>query len=218
MKMLQFQSGIQDTGNYAKLDIIKTKRIDSLIFAPDDTKPAFNSHNTEIEETILLSYPGDGDTISAIDAHSFSVKTWNVSTGELIHTFTPPSSPDYREAINLSNSVLAIFKQTDVANNTVELWNLSTGEQLQTLKGVNDYMYPRLTYSPDRKLVVIGYSSGKTFYCSNTGNPLYVYDKVVNWIKFSFSPDGNHLAIGDNYGRIVIWDVSRIVQEPSCFL
>ena len=224
---------IWDTASYARLDIIKTKRIDSLIFSPDDTKVAFSSEgkiniwdiskskvvqiiNAEVEQTILLSYSADGDTISAVDAHSFSVKTWDISTGELIHTFTPPSNPEYREAINLSNNVLAIFKQTNVANNTVELWHISKREQLQTLKGVNDYIYPRLTYSPDRKLVAISYWSGITFYCSNTGIPLYVYDKVVNWIKFSFSPDGNYLAIGNDFGKLVIWDVSRIVQEPSC--
>lgn len=224
---------VWDTGNYAQLQTTKISPVDSIVFSPDDLNLAVSSEgkiliwniqqdkivqtiNTDSKKTILLTYAPNGDVISAVDESSFSVKSWNTSIGEVVHSFTPPENPDYRQAVNLSNDVLAIFKPTDFQNNIIELWDIVSGEKLQEFKGINDYMYPRLAYSPDRKVVAISYFYGITFYCSNTGKPIYVYNKEVNWVKFSFSPDGNYLAIGDSGGNIRLWDVSRIVQESSC--
>lgn len=224
---------VWDMSNYAQLKSIKTSPVDSIVFSPDDLNIAFSSEgkiiiwniqqdkivqtiNTDSEKAILLTYASDGNIIYAVDESSFLVRAWSTSTKEMVLSFAPPENPDYRQAVNLSNDVLAIFEQTDFQNNVIELWDIVSGEKIQEFKGINDYMYPRLTYSPDRKVVAISYFYGITFYCSNTGKPIYIYDKEVNWVKFSFSPDGNYLAIGDSDGNIRLWDVSRIVQASSC--
>lgn len=224
---------IWDTKSYIQLRTIKIVYAASIVFSPDDLKVAISSQgkiyiwdiqqdkivsviDTGSEWIKLLSYSSNGDSISAADGNNFSVRSWNLSTGEVLYTFMPPTDPAYREALNLSNDILAIFKATGLSNNTVELWNVITGEQIQVFNDVNDNFYPRLTYGPDRKVVAISYYYGITFYCTNTGKPIYFYDKTVDWIEFSFSPDGKYLAIGDDYGRIMLWDVSRIVQAPSC--
>lgn len=224
---------VWDANNYAQLQTTKISPVDSIVFSPDDLNIAVSSEgkiliwniqqdkivqiiNTGSEKAILLTYDPNGDAISAVDENSFSIKSWNTSTGEVVHSFTPPENLDYRQVVNLSNDVLAIFKQTGIQNNVIELWDIVSGEKSQEFKGINDYVYPRLAYSPNRKVVAISYFYGITFYCSNTGKPIYVYDEEVNWVKFSFSPDGNYLAIGDSRGNIRLWDVSRIVQESSC--
>lgn len=224
---------VWDTSNYAQLKKTKISPVDSIVFSPDDLNIAVSSEgkiliwniqqdkivqtiNTDSEKAILLTYAPNGDVIYAVDESSFLVRAWNTSTKKIVLGFAPPDNPDYRQAVNLSNDVLAIFKQTDFQNNVIELWDIVSGEKIQEFKNVNDYMYPRLAYNPDRKVVAISYFYGITFYCSNTGKPIYVYDKEVSWVKFSFSPDGGYLAIGDSSGNIRLWDVSRIVQESSC--
>jgi WD40 repeat protein len=224
---------VWDTGSLNELQTFVVSPVDSIVFSPNDSNIAIssegtihfldiqqetidNSIHTDEEKLILLSYSQNGDVISAVDPNSFSVRSWNLSSGEELETFIPPNDPNYREAVNLSDNVLAIFKQTGVENNSIEIWDTLTGEKLQTFFGVDDYMYPRFVFSPDNRVVAISYFYGITLYCTETGNPIYVHDEQVGWARMSFSPDGNYFVIGDGYGNIRLWDVSHIVQAPSC--
>ncbi len=132
---------IWDTGDYSQQRTMWIESVDSIAFSPNDLNVAISSEgkiyiwdiqqdniiriiDTGNHRVVLLSYSSGGDVISAVDAIDFYVKSWDLSTGELLRTYTPPPDPNYTEVLNLSNDTLAIFRSIYHKNNSVELLNV----------------------------------------------------------------------------------------------
>jgi WD40 repeat protein len=153
--------------------------------------------------------------VSAVIFPGSSVHSWDVSTGALLREFTPPIVSDYQTAVGLFDEMLAVFQPTDVFDNAVILLNARTGERIQTLMGINDYVPPIMAYDPATQVAAISYYYDIKFYDVNTSQAIYTYAGMDAFVNLAFSPDGQFLAVGDDYGNIRLWDISRIVRASS---
>jgi WD40 repeat protein len=223
---------IWDTHSNTQLATIEGTPIDDLVFSPDDSMLAFSSNgqielwdmqqrvraqsiSTNGNPARFLTFSPDGDLVSAVIFPGSSVHSWDVSTGALLREFTPPIVSDYQTAVGLFDEMLAVFQPTDVFDNAVILLNARTGERIQTLMGINDYVPPIMAYDPATQVAAISYYYDIKFYDVNTSQAIYTYAGMDAFVNLAFSPDGQFLAVGDDYGNIRLWDISRIVRASS---
>jgi WD40 repeat protein len=220
---------ILDTTEYRVLKVIQTsapKYPYPFALSPDDDRIAVStdqgielwvvqtgrlSLRIETGPASFLSFSAGGDVITADTMPGFGATTWDSHNGSVLATFTSVSDKDYQEVVGLDHRTLAVFKLTGYDNNTVDLWNIDDPKLPTSLRGVNDYGNIRLAFSPDGRLAVVSFYYGITFYDSYSGGAIFTYDKTVNFAQFDFTPDGLSLALGDDYGTIIIWDISSIV-------
>lgn len=125
-----------------------------------------------------------------------AVKLWDVETGNLIHTFQPPSlvssvsfSPDGSKVLEISSHA--------------KLWDIETGNLLYTFKdtfGINS-----ATFSPDGRSVLTGSSlTTANLWDVKTGNRLHTFQHKAE--RVSFSPDSSQVLTGSSDKTAKLWD------------
>ncbi|WP_445636353.1 hypothetical protein NSTC745_01242 [Nostoc sp. DSM 114161] len=149
----------------------------------------------------------DGKTLAS-GGNDKTIKIWNISTGEIIHTLSGHSRPVESVAISPDGKTLA----SGSGDKTIKIWNIFTGKAIRTLSGHSNSIVS-VAISPDGKTLASG-SDDKTIkiWDLSTGKVIRTlsgHSKSVESV--AISPDGKTLASSSNvgsYGTIRIWDLS----------
>ena len=134
----------------------------------------------------------------------FTVKKWNIETGEILRTFVgdfATLSPDGRYLISVSFDKILI-------------WDMETAELLHILKGHTGVTWiDYVVVTPDgRRLISV--SNGKILiWDMETAELLHILKgPIVTWKNcVVVTPDGRRLIYA-SYGKIVIWDIKTEEQ------
>ncbi len=157
----------------------------------------------DVGQIYTVSISPDGQTLVA---GSFgTIKVWNITTGELIHTIKAHSSWVRSLAISPDGQTLASSSN----DKTIRLWNLSQGVRQRTIEGHTDSVNA-IVFSPNGRTLASGSSDQTIILWSlrNGARQLIIpeHDGAVNTL--AFSPDGQTLASGSSDKSIKLWDVN----------
>ena len=171
--------------------------------------------------TLFVVFSPDSRMFATANQITAAVQLWEVSTGDLISTFTiphPETAPpwDRRGAMDLTFSpdgkTLAIA--TAERHGSLQLWEVGTGKIISILAD-----HPKLTALPVNDKAFIGLRIGSIQLRDiNTGEILQDVTKAwMNLIEhireiggvevFSISPDATTVALGSNDGSLQLWDL-----------
>jgi len=136
------------------------------------------------------------------DTPEFSVKLWDVLTGQELFTLQ-----GHRDAIHsLAFSPDGKWLASASMDTTVKIWDVQTGQLLRTLQTKAELF--DVTFSPDSSLVAAalnnntvelwGVASGRLARTLNHGGEV---------VSVAFSPDGALLASGAYDSKVYLWGV-----------
>jgi WD40 repeat protein len=145
-----------------------------------------------------------GSSMGATDTSDYTVKVWDVATGQEVFTLKGHRGDVHALAFSPDGKLLASAS----IDTTVKVWDLQTGKLLRTLNN-KDGMYD-VTFSPDGSLLA-------TAVCDRT---VKLWDVVSGRLvrtlihgdevmSVAFSPDGNLLASGAYDNKIYLWGIIR---------
>ena len=135
----------------------------------------------------------------------WTVRLWDVSSGEHLRTFTGHTSGVNSVSFSPDGETLA----SGSSDETVRLWDVSNGEPLRTFTGHTDEVNS-VSFSPDGETLASG-SSDRTvrLWDVSSGEPLRTFTGHTFWVlSVFFSPDGETLASGGRDYTVRLWDVS----------
>jgi WD40 repeat protein/DNA-binding SARP family transcriptional activator len=156
----------------------------------------------------------DGTLVAALQNNT-TVVVWDVATGQERLNLAGHTDVVFGLAISSDGQRLA----TIAYDRTARLWDLTTGAAVYTLTDVYTSPAPLIiggqwidiAFSPDgAKLATAGGSSVKVWDAA-TGDELVSLPLAPQPLAYTvaFSPDGNHLAVGMQFGRgSGVWDVA----------
>jgi WD40 repeat protein len=157
-----------------------------------------------LDPSLPVALSADGGTI-ATSSPSHSVKLWDVSSGELLHTLQGHASDVFSIAYSRDGHYL-VSGSNDQA---VRVWNLRTGSLDNVLKGHTESV-----------LSVAISGDGQRIASASGDHSVKIWDLVSGELvhdleghkEFSnvvaFSPDGKKLASGGGDGAAKIWDAA----------
>lgn len=168
----------------------------------------------------LLAFSGDGRYLATTDSMAESVKVWEASTGALRSSVQDPGRSYVPRSIGLDRSGARLIT---VGNSCMGLWDAASGERL----GYAEIPSPGVSAganSPDGTRVSVVESS-------YTGKPCVSVLSTSSWDLLArtalrgyfrcvtFTPDGQHVAAGEDNGRIYIWsaetgELTQILTDP----
>jgi WD40 repeat protein len=202
-----------------------TRFFDSVAFSPDGQWLAAPSSIKEIQiwhaasgrpVRTLVGHTADVERVAfnpqdrgqlASASRDRTVKLWDVSRGEAIHTLEDESgvlsvafSPDGRK--------LASGGQ----DNTIKLWDVASGRKLLTCQGHADWVQS-VAFSPDGRQVASGARDGTAMvWDATTGRKIWGPTELkehANQISgVAFSPDGKTLATASADRTVKLWDTA----------
>ena len=143
-----------------------------------------------------VAYSPDGARIAS-GSFDRTVRIWNAKTGEQIHTLTGHTSVRVA-SVRYSPDGKTIAS----AGNNILLWNADTGAQIRMLTGETG----AIAFSPDsRMLASRGYRT-VLIWDVNAGARVRTLEANPGWTNsVAYSPDGETIAGGSEYGAIQIW-------------
>jgi len=154
--------------------------------------------------------PG-GNKVALTSANDVSVSVWNVETDteEYMLDGFATTVPDYRVAFSDDWETMIW-----IAGNTVQLQDTSNGNMGPRFE--HDELVQAAALSPDNVLAVATAGSLRgedvpivKLWDAELGSDLGVFELPVEATSLAFSPDGNLLAIGDQDGMIMLWNVAN---------
>jgi small GTP-binding protein len=154
------------------------------------------------KEVNRIAWSPDG-RILASPSDDFTIKLWDLQTGQLLRTFVGHTGDVRGVAWSPDGRVLA----SGGADKTIRLWDVQTGKPLQTLSGhTNDIQ--SVAWSPDGRVLASG-GADKTIrlWDAQTGEPLRKLTGHTNYLtRIEWSPDGQNLASGSYDHTVRLWD------------
>ncbi len=202
----------------------------------DRTIRLWNANTREHIKTLMghtasvnsLVFSSDGNTIAS-GGNDRTIRLWNANTGELLKTFTGHTenvntvafSPDGNIVASGSGRLVYHGRGEDQGTcegQEIRLWNTNTGEHIRTLTG-HTSVVNSVVFNPDGNTIASAsghwmgyestYSNGEEVRLWNvhTGElikTLTGHDVVVSSVVFS--PDGNLIVSGTEFGEIRVWD------------
>jgi WD40 repeat protein len=200
-------------------DLLAVADQDSVrVFTADTGQPAITltSAISGPNPATLRSVPvfsPDGTLVAAIQ-NGTTVVVWDVATGQERLNLEGHTDVVFGLAISPDGQRLA----TIAYDRSARLWDLATGDAVYTLTDVYTSIAPLIiggqwidiAFSPDgAKLATAGGNSVKVWDAA-TGDELVSLPLVVHGplaYTVAFSPGGNHLAVGMQFGRgSAVWD------------
>jgi WD40 repeat protein len=162
-----------------------------------------------------VAYSPDGQTLVSGNGgyhddydfgnYTYTIKLWDVKTGNLLQTLPGHSHQVLSVAYSPDGQTLASGSR----DKTIKLWNVKTGNLLQTLAGDSDWV-SSVAYSPDGQTLASG-GGDETIKLWNvkTGNLLQTLPgHSIAVESVVYSPDGQTLASGGMYDETIkLWDV-----------
>ena len=95
---------------------------------------------------------------------------------------------------------------------TLHISNTFAQEEPRTI--IQTQHLKTIAFSPDSKTLATLVDSRVYFWDVNTGKQKYLLtDSDIDLYSLAFSPDGNTLAIGDEYGKLSLWDVATRTEK-----
>ena len=210
--------------SYGTTTEIASLTYDTSTFTTQTTAPrATITHNTSIAEAFSTSAYGivlsrDGGTLAVYDNTKFSIYSYTNSTWTFVRTKTVTSGP-YLVVLSYDGSRVA-YRDGDL-----RIENTATGVSLGSISVTSLYTY---AFRSNTALALL---QGTNYYSiPGTSNniELYNYDGT-NWTlgetltismtiassRLLFSGDGDRLAVGDTYNRVVtFFDYDRTLTPP----
>ncbi len=155
-----------------------------------------------------VAFSADSKYLISDNAIEARARVWNVETFTQHAILTPPQnvmglsfSPDFKKLVGR------------VFLTGVQAWDAGTKEHLFALEGVDrlDHYWP-LVFSPDGKILagkglVMVPSNKIQLWEADTGTQLFALEGHIEVVsEYTFSPNSQIFASGDEDGTIVLWD------------
>ena len=188
-----------------------------LVSSYEVTRPSnFSSTYTPIKIS------NDGKLVLLTERYGFAsrsrnIQVWDTQKNMIVQTFAghPHPSEDFHFAINTADfSPDGRSVVSGSGGETLKIWSLETGQLLKTLGGQPRAEANFMVLSPDQKLLASGKIYGYTITLRDaaTGEPKLTLqeEKDIYWkhafTSVAFSPDGELLAAGLQYGTFRLWE------------
>jgi WD40 repeat protein len=153
--------------------------------------------------------------IIASGGYDETVKLWDITTGQCLHTMSEPTnwvwsvkfSPD---GLNLAAAAF---------DSQIRVWEVQTGKLKYSFPEHNDSTIA-VDFSPDGQIIASGSTKTITLRSLATGEILQtIHDAHQDWIlSVKFTADGKSLASSGTDERIKLWDTKtgECLQELKC--
>ncbi|MBD2522422.1 serine/threonine-protein kinase [Nostoc sp. FACHB-133] len=175
----------------------------SLPSKSDFLPKAFKGHSSDVNS---VAFSPDGTTLGSASDDK-TIKLWNLSSGEEIHTLEGHSTWIWTIAFSPDSKTLA----SGSADKTIKLWNVETGKLVRTLEGNTDGV-TSVAFSPDGKTLASGTASKDIkikLWNLETGKLIRTLDGHTDGVSsVAFSPDGKTLASGSWDKTIKLWNLN----------
>ncbi|MBE8987616.1 serine/threonine-protein kinase [Nostoc sp. LEGE 12450] len=175
----------------------------SLPSKSDFLPKAFKGHSSDVNS---VAFSPDGTTLGSASDDK-TVKLWNLSSGEEIHTLEGHSNWIWTVAFSPDSKTLA----SGSADKTIKLWNVETGKLVRTLEGNTDGV-TSVAFSPDGKTLASGTASKDIrikLWNVKTGKLIRTLEGHTDGVpSVAFSPDGKTLASGSWDKTIKLWNLN----------
>ena len=158
-----------------------------------------------------------GGSLLASGSIDATVKLWDVSSRELIDTFTGHPGGVASVAFSADGSLLA-----SGCYGTVKLWDIFSRQSLGTLTGHLDWVYS-VAFSPSGSLLASGSADAtvKLWDVSSLQLDDTLTGHTEGVLSVAFSPDGSLLTSGSWDGTILMWAMEpsyEMQMEPGWYL
>ena len=156
-----------------------------------------------------LCFSRDGKWLATGSCNDKAARLWEVSSGQLVRTFTGPTHPVSSVALSPHGTLLAAGTHEP----SIRLWRVSDGSLLQgpinvgKLGETSGYV----AFSPDGKVLATSAEDNLVrLFAVADGQPLRALRGHTHYVlDLAFSPDGKVLATGGADGTVRIWSVSQ---------
>ena len=150
----------------------------------------------------IVKFSPDGQRI-VCGGVSDILTSWDVSTGDPLHTFTGYMS----RTLSLSFSPDGQKLASPSSDGNIRLWDVNTGHLTRVLENYTGSM--DIAFSPDGQILASAGAVGDIyFWDTETGQLSEVLRKHRSGVRsLAFSSDGQMLVSGDYSGAIGVWDV-----------
>jgi WD40 repeat protein len=163
-----------------------------------------------------------GGKILATSSHDKTVRLWENATGKLAQTFTDHTSAVLAVAFTSDGKMIASAD----ADKKVLIWDAASGKLLHTLTG-SEKNVTALAWKPGSSAALL--TNGKEGFAQlwsvRTGKLENAFKGnfergAPDMVSFAWSPDGTHIAGGQNTGDAVIWHetsakLQHTLSEPG---
>ena len=164
---------------------------------PDKLIPVLESDSFN-ETGIIAMAPGPNSLPIYLSSHAYPI-------GGL--AFSP-------DGMTLASSSRSGYQPFNITMGKIHLWDIETGKPISTLR-TPSWIVERLAFSPDGRYLASDGSkrfadSRKILLWDLTTNQLISLidtDSLSEITALVFAPDSRTLASGDDYGRVILWDV-----------
>jgi len=148
-----------------------------------------------------LAFSPDGEHVAS-GGNDFTVKIWDATTGQLIHSLTGHNHYVTDVAFSPDGKRLA----STSTDGTVRIWDVTTGRAIHTLNGYSSSVWNPV-FSSDGTWLAAGDCDGTVkFWDSGTGKELRTLSVPTKSVHgAALSPDGNRLASTGHDGIVTVW-------------
>ena len=192
--------------------------ITAVSFSPDGSRIATASQDTTarvwnatggLDTTILtghrepvlaVNFSSDGSLV-VTGSQDKTARVWNSATGVEIQQFADHNGPIRAVALDPSGTILATASE----DFNVRLWNLATREVsfLEHPAAVFD-----VAFAQDGKLLATASGDTGRIWNLETRQVIYRFAHDANVRAIAFHPNGAHVAIGDESGWVILWEMA----------
>lgn len=162
-------------------------------------------HNASIK---AVKFTPDGNYLIT-GSRDKTAKLWELKTGRELRTFFGHSSTINDIAISPDGK----FMLTSSADQTAKLWEITTGSLIKSFEGHGELLTAVDFHPSGKQIITAGYDNEAILWDIQTGEEIKKFevnpDKGLGYgVNASFSPDGNHVAFGNDNRTATLYDLN----------